>query len=64
MKKWLNKIGLMKFNYKDDLIPAGAGILFVIIASITWMIFIFNYIGNSMILERLIFFVTPKKVQE
>ena len=55
MNKWLDKIGLMKYNYKNNKIPAGAGILFVIITSINWLILIIWNIGERSVLEKLIY---------
>ncbi|MFW6006528.1 MAG: phospho-N-acetylmuramoyl-pentapeptide-transferase [Halanaerobiales bacterium] len=55
MNRWLQSLGLMKNNYNNKVIPAGAGIILVLISIFGWSFYLYNDIGNSRIIEKLIF---------
>ena len=55
MKNLLKSMGLLKKNYKNELIPAAAGIIFVIAGAIIWTVYLFFDIGQFYINQSFIF---------
>ncbi len=58
MNDWLVKTGLIKFNYKDQLVFTGAGIILVFFIVFSWLMFIIADFGKTIITGKLIFLVT------
>ncbi len=55
MKKWLQKQGLLKKNYKNDMVPTGGGLLFIFSCVIVWSIFLIAGIGEKEVIINYIF---------
>ncbi|MFW5976431.1 MAG: hypothetical protein ACOCQS_00650 [Bacillota bacterium] len=55
MRRWLQKLGLLKYNYNNKLIPAGAGIILVLLSIAGWTLLLNLDIGNYSIIKSLIF---------
>ncbi len=56
--EFLKNIGLMHKNYQGELVPAGAGIIFVIGGIVVWMVLLYTALTGDIILEKLIFLTT------
>jgi len=56
--EFLKNIGLIQKNYKGQLVPAGAGIIFVIGGIVVWIILMPTTFIGDIILEKLVFLTT------
>jgi UDP-GlcNAc:undecaprenyl-phosphate/decaprenyl-phosphate GlcNAc-1-phosphate transferase len=56
--KDLERIGLIRGNYRGDSILTGAGVFFLLLCNITWIAYLVTGQGNHDLLVRLLFLIT------
>ncbi len=55
MHNWLDQIGLLKENYKNEKIPVFGGLIILVFSILGWILFLITDTGKPVIIERLIF---------